>query len=68
MEAMMRVIIVVISAIVIVAVSGLSLHLTPSAIATLPEQAIVRMDPNALHLSIDVKSLPKQDVEAIQGF
>jgi len=26
------------------------------------------MDPNALHLSIDVKSLPKQDVEAIQGF
>jgi hypothetical protein len=49
-------------------VSGLSLHLTPSAIATLPEQAIVRMDPNALHLSIDVKSLPKQDVEAIQGF
>jgi hypothetical protein len=68
METMMRVIIVVISAIVIVAVSGLSLHLTPSAIATLPEQAIVQMDPNALHLSINVRSLPEQDVEAIQGF
>ena len=64
----MRVIIVVISAIVIVAVSGLSLHLTPSAIATLPEQAVVRMDPHAMHPSIDVRSLPKQDVEAIQGF
>jgi len=68
METMMRVIIVVISAIVIVAVSGLSLHLTPSAIATLPEQAIVQMDPNELHLSINVRSLPEQDVEAIQGF
>ena len=64
----MRIIIVVISAIAIVAVSGLSLHLTPSAIATLPEQAIVQMDPNALHLSINVRSLPEQDVEAIQGF
>ena len=64
----MRLIIAVISAIAIVAGSGLSLHFTPSAIATLPEQAIVQMDPNALHLSINVRSLPEQDVEAIQGF
>jgi len=60
MEANMRVIAVTVVTIAIL-VMGLTLRPSPSATAALPEQASAQIDPYALQLTIDIKSLPKQD-------
>ena len=60
MEANMRVIAVTVVTIAIL-VTGLTLRPAPSATGALPEQASAQIDPYALQLTIDIKSLPKQD-------
>jgi hypothetical protein len=61
MEANMRVIAVTVVTIAIL-VMGLTLRPTPFATAALPEPASAQIDPYALQLTIDIKSLPKQDI------
>jgi transposase-like protein len=59
MEANMRIIAVTVATIAIL-VMGLTLRPTLYATAGLPEQASVQIDPYALQLTIDAKSLPEQ--------
>jgi hypothetical protein len=56
-EAFMRVITVAVIMIAVIAVGGFTLHHMPSATA---EQAKAQIDPHALQLTIDTKSLPEQ--------
>lgn len=60
MEANMRIIAVTVVTIAILAM-GLTLRPAPSATAAPPEQASAQIDPYALQLTIDIRSLPKQD-------
>ena len=46
---------------VLIFVIGLSLRPALKAVASSPAQAAETIDPNALHMKIDVKSLPEQD-------
>jgi hypothetical protein len=59
MEANMRVIAVTFATIAVL-VMGLTLRPTPTATAALPAPARVQIDPYALQLTIDIKSLPEQ--------
>jgi hypothetical protein len=56
-EAFMRVITVAVVMIAVLAIGGFTLRHMPSATA---EQAKAQIDPHALQLTIDIKSLPDQ--------
>jgi hypothetical protein len=60
-EANMRVIAVTVVTIAILGM-GLTLRPFPSATAALPEQASAQIDPYALQVTIDSKSLPEQKI------
>ena len=57
----MRVIAVSLVMIAVLAIGGFTVHHTmQSATAAPPEQAKAQIDPHALQLTIDIKSLPEQ--------
>ncbi|HEX3885818.1 MAG TPA: LysR family transcriptional regulator [Stellaceae bacterium] len=64
MESPMRALSVAVAATIAILAIGAVLHLSRYAAALPPAQAGATIDPHALHLSVDMKSVPQQKISA----